>query len=131
MSLPLPRIAQVLLVVVVAAMGLTWASGPNLVDSPVQGMRVAEGQIAALAAIVAAVLLQIEFKASWIPAGFAAAVVGKELVDLGSVDGVSPGSGLYLSLLAALAATIVLITHMLQRIRNLAAEMNSGNGSDP
>ena len=104
---------------------LTWAevpapgaagSAPTFATEALRGSGVAEGQIALIAAVLGIALVQVGFRPAWIAAGFVFAVLGRELLALRTDDHASVGLGLWLGVLAALAAALILVWDLVDSV---------------
>jgi len=105
---PVRRLAaQILMLLVVAAMFATWASS-ELTNASVTGIDADAGRLAIVGSLVTIALVQLNQRPAWVVAGFTVAVLAREFFELSGSDGVQVGSGLSGAVVLALAATAVL-----------------------
>ncbi|MGI9622001.1 MAG: hypothetical protein ACR2PK_04120 [Acidimicrobiales bacterium] len=128
MQPPMRLAAQVLMVIVAVAMFLPWAKtdlgslvGSSVSERSVSGFDVDEGVLAFVASLVTVVLIQAGIRPAWMGSGFAVAVLGRQLFDVLGEDLISPGIGLWVGTIAALAATVVLLIDMFGNVHRAAA----------
>lgn len=117
----LPRLAQLFLVGTIASTFLTWATpaeGVNL--AAVNGIERAEGQLVAIVALVAIVLVQIGWRPAWIPAALGAAIAGRRLLSAVDSSVEEPGLGMGIALVTAAAAAALLIWKMFSDVNEIA-----------
>jgi len=111
-----PRIAQVLLLVVVAAMFPPWATGDSGEES-IRGLDVNESKLVLLVSLLTIGLIHIGFRPAWIGGGFTVAVLAKEILDVNDQAHISPGIGLWLGALAAAATVATLVWDMFANVQ--------------
>lgn len=108
-----PRVAGACAAAVVLCMFLPWTTEGG---ETLRGVQVGEGQLMILAGVATVVLVRFGNRASWIPAGFAAAVMWRRvLVAPAEVD---VGSGPKLGTMAASVAVILLVWNMFAEVRS-------------
>ena len=110
------RIAQIFVVVVVAGMFLPWATGDSD-GASINGLDVDAGRLVLLVGLLTIGLIQIGFRPAWIGGGFMVALLGKEVLDVSDQALVSPGTGLWLGVMAAAGAVVVLVWDMFANVQ--------------
>lgn len=124
MNLPrmnLPLLAQLFLVGTIASTFLTWATpaaGVNL--SAVTGIERAEGQLVAIVALVAIVLIQIGWRPAWIPAALGGAIAGRRLLNAADSTVEDPAIGMGIAVVTAFAAAAIMIWKMFSDVNTTA-----------
>ncbi len=113
-------VAQGLGLVVALGTLLPWATFDDR-DS-VSGVSLAPGTLVLFAGLVAIVLVQMNIRAAWIAPGFAVAVAGRELASRLGDAGTAPGIGLWISVIAAVAAAVLLIRQMFASIERVSPD---------
>lgn len=96
-----------------AAMVLPWQRGAS--DTGMRGIDVNEGILVIIASVITIGLIQVELRPAWMGAGFAVAVLGRQLAGSQLPD---PGIGPILGLVFAGAATVLLLVGLFTTIRN-------------
>lgn len=107
-----PRLAGACAAAVVLCMFLPWTTEGG---ETLRGVEVAEGRLMLLAGVVTVLLLRLGNRASWIAAGFAAAVMWRRV--LATSAEVDVGIGPKLGTMAASVAVILLVWNMLAEVR--------------
>ena len=107
-----PRVAGACAAAVVLCMFLPWTTEG---DEMLRGIQVGEGQLMLLAGVATVVFVRFGNRASWITAGFAAAVMWRRVL-VAPVE-VDVGFGPKLGALAASVAVILLVWNMFAEIR--------------
>ena len=106
------RIAGASAAAVVLCMFLPWITEG---DETLRGVQVGEGQLMLLAGVVTVLLVRVGNRASWITAGFAAAVMWRRV--LATSAEVDVGVGPKLGTMAASVAMILLVWNMFAEVR--------------
>ena len=106
------RTAEACAAVIVLSMFLPWTSKAG--DSVV-GLQVGEGQLMLLVGLGIVVLNRFGNRASWIAAGFGAAVMWRQA--LAPADGADVGIGLRVGALAATVAMVLLVWNMFAEVQ--------------
>jgi len=102
------RLAEAGAGLVVLSMFLPWSSEDRGIETP-------EGQLMLLTGVAIIVLVRLGSRIAWIAAGFAVAVMAREA--LAPEAGTSTGFGLWIGLLAALTALVVLVWNMFAEVQ--------------
>ena len=106
------RVAGACAAVVVLCMFLPWTTEGG---ETLRGVQVGEGQLMLLAGVATALLVRAGNRASWITAGFAAAVMWRRVL-VGPLE-VDVGVGPKLGTIAASVAVILLVWNMFAEVR--------------
>ncbi len=106
------RVAGACAAVVVLCMFLPWTTEGG---ETLRGVQVGEGQLMLLAGVATALLVRAGNRASWITAGFAAAVMWRRV--LATSAEVDVGVGPKLGTMAASVAVILLVWNMFAEVR--------------
>ena len=107
-----PRLAGACAAAVVLCMFLPWTTEGG---ETLRGVEVGEGRLMLLAGVVTVLLVRLGSRASWISAGFAAAVMWRRVL-VAPVE-VDVGIGPKLGTMAASVAVILLVWNMLAEVR--------------
>lgn len=122
----LHRLAQLLLVGTIASTFLTWATPAAGVNLPaVAGIERAEGQLVAIVALVAIVLIQIGWRPAWIPAALAVAIAGRRLLSAADSTVEDPGIGMGIAVATAFAAAAILVWKMFADVNATARQQRA------
>lgn len=120
--------AQGLMVIVAAAMFLTWVQRDlgGSMDESVSGIDVSEGQLTLIVSLLTIGLVQAELRPAWMGAGFACAIVGRQLFDALGEDRIEPGLGLWLAAVSAAVAAVLLVVDMFSSIDRPSVDPGGG-----
>lgn len=75
-----------------------------------------EGRLALIVALLAIGLVQIGWRPAWMAAGLVVAIAGRELLSIAGDDSAAAGIGLWVTVVVALAATVLLFADMFSTI---------------
>jgi len=122
----LSRLAQLFLVGTIGSTLLTWATpgeGVNL--AAVTGIERAEGQLVAIVALVAIVLVQLGWRPAWIPAALGGAIAGRRLLNALDSSIEDPAIGMGVAVVTSFAAAGVLVWKMFADVNAVAREQRA------
>ena len=89
------------------------------------GLTQPDGWLTLLIGAVATILAWFQIRAGWIPAGFLAVLLGRNILILQRSDSAAPGLGLWIGAVAFLAAAVLQLIGLATRHRSAVA------GNDP
>ena len=91
-------------------MFLPWQTGTDEdAAESVQGINADKGQIVLVVCLVTIGLIQVGWRPAWIGAGFAGAIMVREILYLSGDGGPDPASGLWIASAACAAALVLLV----------------------
>lgn len=108
------RIAQACAAVAGATVFLPWYTNAGLLGSAgsVRGIEAGVGRVFLVVCIVTIALVQIGWRPAWIGIGFAGAIAVREMLDPSWTGTPDPGSGLWVAIIAAAVAVVLLVWEM-------------------
>ncbi|WP_419551867.1 hypothetical protein [Candidatus Poriferisodalis sp.] len=125
------RIAQACSAVAGAAVFLPWYidARTGLVGTEtLRGISTGVGRLLLVVCIVTIVMVQIGWRPAWIGAGFAGAIAVREILDPSASGTPDPGSGLWITVIGAVVAVVLLGWNM---FAGVAADDGSGSDEPP